>query len=1290
VTFSAWVKTLTSNASSGGPILEIKCFNTTGRIIGIRRSLAVATGGAWQQVQLVTLIPINVATMRVTMLNTSQTTYAWFDDISCMFPDEILFRTLIRQPQYRQTLYSGQSRKIIVGAEIYDSTSHPASSLAIRADLLDSGAKVINSASLKTIVNKSWQNLGISIPSSATGNITVRTRLIVRATDAVLNETNSQVVISSSALPQVYFDDNNRCIVNGTPFFPIGIYGNVTSTADLDHLNSCGINVILDTGMLSRSLSEQSDFLDALNSRNMKAIFPLKDCYDPLHGETTVDTWGGWTGVNNVITGLVNANKGNQALLSWYINEERTDDYVDQIQATYSQIASLDPDHPCLQEIEGIDDYTTHVGISDVTGFDCFPVWQRYVDAASAACMPMLGSQTRVAVKSGMYSRPVWMVGEAGKFPQTASSVAPTAQEILCEAYTAIVNGARGVFFNNLPNLKLGGDPQWLALQTAAQNLKAITPIALGKDVPADQKVTCSNTNIDCITRQVGNDVYILAVNTSYYTIPANFNVPEKLASLEGHAVESGIPGSSTQRILMSANVLADSISALGTRVYKLTTSSLDVLLSSPKPNFKAGHTLPRLSYWTKTATPFDISKELAQNWGYAMTVIDLNVDQLANHSSNIYQTCELNKSDPTHYPVFLITKYYADTGEVSAFPETMWCHLDGINGTAATRVLGNAAITRVLSGNITNNGLTVTTTPPINYSLTPYSALPASGYIKIDNEYLLYDSYVNTPSTAVFTINAAGRGVLGSTVVSHSSGATITLSPALMLINALGVGDTTVKVNGNIFGIPASGYIRIDNENLAYSSYSGNTFTISKRGALNTTPSTHATATNAPWNLTLATAITTTNTLQNVVSQWTIDSSIPSTGWIEIDNEKLKYSSYAGKTFTISERGAYSTTAATHTVGTILKVVTTSISDKPVQQYSPIAPDSIYQNMAASWTTDIVTLQSAYPNMKIPVLLNGGEWGISYLSSMYQYWIQDPDVVAKVPCGASKTNATEGAQWFDFLSIAKARQTKIIVDAFRALAPDRDLMLYYPASGHLRYPTYWQWMNDAWDYNYMRNSTDYPSASPYYTASDHWTKALNLLTLVLAERGNEIADGDALSYNFVCGGWRRGSSDDSLVSPTDRYMGFLKCYYTTGMIGACAGYFNTSDDSDPIWLQQFEALGHVHALFSHLEDYLRKGTLLPGPNMHQYTTDQPAYEFPTGDSTLRVLARKLNVSDNWLITAWAAGGATRDATVTIPVLGTVTVSARVAGSVYTASIVGGNPVLTLMDTDALNPSAGL
>jgi hypothetical protein len=154
-------------------------------------------------------------------------------------------------------------------------------------------------------------------------------------------------------------------------------------------------------------------------------------------------------------------------------------------------------------------------------------------------------------------------------------------------------------------------------------------------------------------------------------------------------------------------------------------------------------------------------------------------------------------------------------------------------------------------------------------------------------------------------------------------------------------------------------------------------------------------------------------------------------------------------------------------------------------------------------------------------------------------------------------------------------------------------------------------------------------------------------------------------------------------------------------MVGANAGYYSLPtgtnngmifggpgfdasfpSNSPPHWLLQIMALSHVHALFSHLENFTTNGDLLSGPQSHRYSLDQPAYEFTNtvADATARVLARKLRGTNQWIVTAWAAAGTNRNVTVNIPTIGALTVLAADSGSVYQVTMSGTNVQQTLLD----------
>jgi hypothetical protein len=193
------------------------------------------------------------------------------------------------------------------------------------------------------------------------------------------------------------------------------------------------------------------------------------------------------------------------------------------------------------------------------------------------------------------------------------------------------------------------------------------------------------------------------------------------------------------------------------------------------------------------------------------------------------------------------------------------------------------------------------------------------------------------------------------------------------------------------------------------------------------------------------------------------------------------------------------------------------------------------------------------------------------------------------------------------------------------------------------------------------------------------------MLTQVLNAVAQQLRYGDALSYNWVNAGWEREKLGEEAFADLRLYMGFLKCLYTAGMVGGVAGYFaypkggfdGEAGEKPPHWLLQMMVLSHVHALFSHLEEFLRDGELVPGPMRHRWSKDLPAYELPTGDSNARVLARKHRKRNEWLITAWAADGKDRQVRVPVPELGELEIRAEGSGAIYRAVLKDGKAVLT-------------
>jgi hypothetical protein len=260
-------------------------------------------------------------------------------------------------------------------------------------------------------------------------------------------------------------------------------------------------------------------------------------------------------------------------------------------------------------------------------------------------------------------------------------------------------------------------------------------------------------------------------------------------------------------------------------------------------------------------------------------------------------------------------------------------------------------------------------------------------------------------------------------------------------------------------------------------------------------------------------------------------------------------------------------------------------------------------------------------------------------------------------------------------------------------------------------------------EHYYNRFNSGFGGINSLGTPSDITTNMLNNV-------GGSIQNGVATFYPWISSGWGNVSSSEE-VADRARWMGFLKVMYTAGAVGALSGWFDYTDEfaqqtvrsatvgiTLPVWLYQYADVSHTHALFTHLEPFLRNGDLVQGAT-HQGSTrhpydqdpsgspavpyyalklknewkDQPAGTEGTGTSVggpqAFVLARKMRGEQRWLITAWANQGADRNVVATLPGVGDVTLQARISGTVYIATLsASGTIVLRLLDVNPMDPTA--
>lgn len=326
----------------------------------------------------------------------------------------------------------------------------------------------------------------------------------------------------------------------------------------------------------------------------------------------------------------------------------------------------------------------------------------------------------------------------------------------------------------------------------------------------------------------------------------------------------------------------------------------------------------------------------------------------------------------------------------------------------------------------------------------------------------------------------------------------------------------------------------------------------------------------------------------------------------------------------------------------------------------SPLTPDSFWAESGRLQAAPLKRLNDSVP---ITIILNGAEYGLHLWGQSAKVWWKDPAI----------TKAMEGKKPAKWAGERVARSQKLIADEIRKAVPKAEY-LYYGAGGAGSRGQYGWWDDWATHFEDIRDVYTLPGPQMYYKDfNDGWmanpTASIpaDALTIFLNARGQEIAGGQPLQYPWLCAGYKQLNVGPD-VSDIPRYMGFLRCAFTAGVIGGNAGYYNYPDfntakpedgpgrhfssrrgfdavfppEEPPHWLEQMVALSRVQAQFSFLEDYLRQGELLPGSYQHVYSCDQPAYELvpagmePDSGKTMKV---PLMPPDDQAVAGWEKAG---------------------------------------------------
>ncbi|MBQ7189894.1 MAG: hypothetical protein IJR99_10810 [Kiritimatiellae bacterium] len=318
--------------------------------------------------------------------------------------------------------------------------------------------------------------------------------------------TNTLTRVTAKPKRKIDFTTDNRLLVEGKPFFPLGMYWGGIKKDELEVFAQGPFNCIMPYAEATR---EQMDWL---HEKDIHVIYSVKDVY----------AGSSWPRVKTeeeelpYIGKKVVAFREHPALLGWYMNDELPlHPFRPRMEAHQAFMEQNDVDHPTWVVL--YQDPQGYQQTCDVLGIDHYPV-------PGAFLGNMLKKIRQIADRT-FGEKPIWMVPQAmdwavyKKGEEAKKQRFPTLFELRSMAWQCIAGGANGLIFYSWFDIhkKTAHDPfekTWPMVCEMAREIKRYEQVMLSGET-APQAEHEAGEEFAVRTWKLNGTAYVLAVNAS-------------------------------------------------------------------------------------------------------------------------------------------------------------------------------------------------------------------------------------------------------------------------------------------------------------------------------------------------------------------------------------------------------------------------------------------------------------------------------------------------------------------------------------------------------------------------------------------------------------------------------------------------------------------------------------------------------------------------------------------------------------------------------------------------------
>jgi hypothetical protein len=456
-------------------------------------------------------------------------------------------QTLLVSPSYRGwVLDDGPDSAVVrVQLSLDDAVEAPAAiRLLARLTSADSGETLAE----QTVDDLTGDEvrLRVPLPHLVPGGYWLKLRLVDTASGETTDEAVHRLERKTGPMPTSFIDEHNRLMVDGRPFFPLGMYWSNIDEQQLRVYTEAPFNCLMPYGPPTR---EQMDLAESMG---LKVIYSIKDFYY----DTTwcPDFIASEADEEGAVRGRVREFRDHPALLAWYLNDERPLSMLPRLEAHQRWVEEEDPDHPTWVVLFQVSEVAHYARSFDAIGTDPYPIPDR-----PAAMAGEWARMTREAVAD---ARGIWMVPQAFRWPQKDRP--PSLEEMRSMAWQCIAEGADGLIFYSWFDLRGDRDfpfeERWEQLKQVAAEISEMAPVLLSVE-PAPAIQVEGTSALHWTTRSREGTTYLIMVNDGEAPIEATVRLGRapRRVTLDGQAVS-----------LSAGNALTIDLDPLAVAIYHI------------------------------------------------------------------------------------------------------------------------------------------------------------------------------------------------------------------------------------------------------------------------------------------------------------------------------------------------------------------------------------------------------------------------------------------------------------------------------------------------------------------------------------------------------------------------------------------------------------------------------------------------------------------------------------------------------------------------------------------------